>query len=89
MIDGRRCCNVTLTAAVHVILAAFRDLGKQTTEHRYIYHRTYKFLWHVFKYTTSIFARNSMTAGEQYRLIHAMIVKLYHPYTQFPRNVST
>jgi len=25
--------------------------------------------------------------GERYRLNHATIVKLYHPYTQFPRNV--
>jgi len=35
------------------------------------------------------FARNSMISGQHYRLIHAMMVKLYHPYTQFPRNVST
>jgi len=24
---------------------------------------------------------------ERYRLNHAIIVKLHHPYTQFPRNV--
>ena len=26
--------------------------------------------------------------GERYRLNHAVVVKLFHPYTQFPRNLT-
>ena len=33
--------------------------------------------------------RNSLDEiGEHYRLNHSIVVKLYHPNTQFPRNVS-
>ena len=29
----------------------------------------------------------TLRANLNYRLKHAMVVKLHHPYTQFPRNV--
>jgi len=37
----------------------------------------------------SIKTRNSVDEiGERYRLNHAIIVKLYYPYTQFPRSLT-